>query len=406
MPLKVVVVCEGSATVARSRMKRIIANAVFLMAIAGASVFGMVHSIGLPGALPGSTRAPLAESTVRAYYLGLRLYLDSGDMTTLRDVVDPDLLDSTHAPAGDLSLYLRALRNTYPDLTFSIENLTASGDTVVARIAIDHGTMSGLPISPWASMSSWQQVDTFRVEHGSIVDWQSADLSSGLFAPIPGDAQPLAIRQASTMTLSRISFEEEDAQYVAIRAPALLFPERDSVQFRGNGLAVVSTIEHPLGQVSEPNRDITVHPGESILLPSGSISLRTVSDRPATLLAVLFVPETYMAPGRETHAAFPVAEQLLSYAASGQIGPGITIELLDGAVDSVLGSMQIEAGIAVFAPGTAMTVDGTLVSAVTAPRTGHLSKEWNVTAGTEVFGCGGNEDASIWVVGLRPARTA
>jgi hypothetical protein len=390
-------------------MKRIVASTVFLMAVVGASVFGWVESVGLPGTLPTDTRASLAESTVRAYYLGVRMYLDSGDMAAVRDVVDPVLLEPADAVAdtAELGLYLRGLRGTYPDAAISVEEVAGNGETVVARIEIDHGISSVRPISPRDSLPSWKQIDTFRVEHGSIVDWQSTGRSSGLFAPSPGDAQALTIHERSTMTLARISFAGGDSEYVAIRAPALLLPERGSVRFRGNGLAVVATAEHPLGQVAEPEHDITVHPDESILLPGGSISLRAGSDSPASLIVVLFVPENSPLPDHETHSAFPPPEQLLAAASSGQIGRGISIELLDRAADTVRGTVQIAAGIAYIASDSAMVVDSKLRSVVIGPRTGSRSSAWDVTAGDLVLdGNGPGSAASVWVASLRPAPAA
>jgi hypothetical protein len=388
-------------------MKRIIASTVFLMAVAGASVFGWVQSIGLPGTLPTGTRAPLAESTVRTYYLGVQMYVHSGDMSAVRDVVAPGLLEPAGkaADTAELSLYLRGLRDTYPEATMSIEELTASDETVVARITVDHGTASSLSIVQRMPAPSWQQIDTFRVVNGSIVDWQSTGLASGLFASTLGGPQPLVIRQASRMTLARISFSGSDSEYVAIRAPALLIPERGSVRFRGNGLAVVSTSEHPQGQVSEPERTITVHPDESILLPAGSLSLSTDSDRPAALLVILFLPEERPVPDHETHSPFPAVEQLLAYASSGQIGRGISIELLDRAADTVRGTVQIFAGIAFVAPDSAMVVDGNVRSVVTGPRTGNASSAWDVTAGGLVLDCDGPASASVWIAGLRPPAT-
>ncbi len=385
-------------------MKRIIASTVFLMAVVGASVFGWVQSVGLPGTVPTGTRASLAESTVRTYYFGVQLYLHSGDMSAVRDVVAPGLLDPADATAdtAELPLYLRGLRGTYPEATISIGELTASDETVVVRVAIDPGKTSSLSLSPRISDPSWKQIDTFRVENGSIVDWQSTGLATGLFASNVGGTQPLMIRQASRMTLARISFAGGDSDYVAIRAPALLFPEHGSVRFRGNGLAVVSTAGNPLGQVSEPERNLIVHPDESILLPAGSISLSSGSDRPASLLVVLFLPEERPVPDHETHSSFPAVEQLLAFASSGQIGRGISIELLDRAADTVRGSVQTFAGIAFLAPDSAMVLDGTLRSVVTGSRTGNVSSAWDVAARGLVLDCDGPGSASVWVAGLRP----
>jgi len=385
-------------------MKRIIASTVFLMAVVGASVFGWVQFVGLPGTLPTGTRASLTESTVRTYYLGVQMYLSSGDLSAVRDVVAPSLLEpaDTTAETAELSLYLRGLRDTYPEASLTIDDLTASVETVVARITIDHGMMSSLSVAPRISDASWKQIDTFRVENGSIVDWQSSGLASGLFASNVGGTQPLVVRQASRMTLSRISFAGGDADYVAIRAPALLFPERGSVRFRGNGLAVVATAEHPLGQVSEPERNIIVRPDESILLPAGSIALSSGSDEPASLLVVLFLPEERSVPDHETHFPFPEVEQLLSFASSGEIGRGISIEVLDRADDAVRGTVQIFAGIAFLAPDSAMVTDGKLQSVVIGPRTGNISSAWGLTAGSLVLDGNGPGNASVWIAGLRP----
>lgn len=385
-------------------MKRNAASSIFLIVLIGASIFAVLRSIGLPGTLPAGPRVSLAESTVRAYYLGVQIYLDSGDMATIRDVVDSGLLEPADAAtdAAELGLYLRGLRGTYPHATISIEEITGGGETVVARIAIDHGIGARLPVSPRNSLPPWQQIDTFRVEHGSIVDWHSTGRSSGLFASSTGDAQSLTIHERSTMTVSRISFEGGDSGVVAISAPALLVSERGGGHFRGNGLAVVASLEHPLGAVSEPGRDINLHPGDSVLLSQGSIALGAISDRPASLLAILFVPEDQAMSDRETHAEFPVPERLLSYASSGQIGRGISIEVLDRAPDAVRGPVQIVTGIAYLAPGNAMLVDRSLLSVAIGPRTGNVARSGSATVGDLRLECESQESASVWIAALRP----
>jgi hypothetical protein len=385
-------------------MGRIATNILLVTVLICASMYVLVRSTGLPGALPEGAAASGAESTVRAYYLGVQIYLDSGDMATIRDVVDSGLLEPADAATdtAELGLYLRGLRGTYPEATISIEEITGGGETVVARIAIDHGNGARLPVSPRNSLPPWQQIDTFRVEHGSIVDWQSTGRSSGLFASSPGDAQSLTILERSTMTVSRISFDREDSGFVAISAPALLVSERGGGHFRGNGLAVVASLEHPVGAVSEPGRDINLHPGDSVLLSQGSIVLGAISDRPASLLAILFVPEDQAISDRETHAEFPAPERLLSYASSGQIGRGISIEVLDRAPDAVRGPVQIVAGIAYLAPGNAMAVDRSLLSVVIGSRTGNVERSGGAIAGSLLLECDSQESASVWIAALRP----
>lgn len=386
-------------------MRRLTTNSLLMVVLICATLWALVQSADLAATRPHAAGAPRAVSTVRAYYAAVRTFFETGSMSEIRAVVDPTLYASSAegaAEENDLTLYLRGLRDTFPALTFSLEELTASNETVIARITIDYGPIADVPLAPMMLAPARQQIDTFRVVRGRIVGWSSTGAASGLVASAGGAVHTLDVRAPGALVVARISFAAGETGHVAIAAPALLIVERGSVRMNGNGLAVVSTIAQPEGQVAAPGSDITVRQDESILLPRGSVVLSAGSQQPVSLLAAVFVPEEIAPPDHEVHTPYLPLEQLLAHAVNGPIGRGVTIERLDRADDVTVGPVQLIAGVVLLAPGGGMAMQGDLESPLLLPRTGTIEMAWSGVAQHRVLVGEGDAAASAWFMAVRP----
>jgi len=115
-----------------------------------------------------------------------RLYAESlnrGDLTVIDQVYAPDV--ELHFPGvpedpyGPVPVHqlFRMMRDAFPGVQASIEDLVAEGDKVVARVAF-HRPHDGqlIGISPQARPSSWTRIDIFRIHRGRIVEqWADRD---------------------------------------------------------------------------------------------------------------------------------------------------------------------------------------------------------------------------------------
>ncbi|MEZ4532903.1 MAG: nuclear transport factor 2 family protein [Thermomicrobiales bacterium] len=384
-------------------MRRTMANSLLFSFLTGATLWTLVQSADLRSPQPIDAGSPLAVSKVRAYYLAVQSYVETGDMSGIRAVVHPSLLAGAPSDAGehDLLLYLRGLRTAFPALRFAVEELTASNEIVVARISLDYGTVPESPFAPLTLAPARQQIDTFRVVDGSITEWSSTGAASGLVASDGGSDYMLEIHEPRRLVVARISFAAGSTGHVAIQAPALLIPERGSVQFRDTGLAVVSTLANPEERNPSLDGTFTVGIDESIRIPRGHIVLSAATSEAVSLIAVLFVPLVFTPPDHEVHAPYPPAEQLLGHGTSGLIGPGISIELLERADTAIKGTIQLVAGVALLEPGGGIVIQENLESVVVLPRRGSVAETWNAAAHHQGLLNVGKVVASAWIVGVQ-----
>src|SRR5215207_8050437 len=100
--------------------KPLVAPIAALFLLASALVLTQAAELRTP---PGiAVESPSALATVRAYYAAAALYLETGDVSGVREIVAPALLgngepDDQH---DNLELFLRALRESYPLVSFHL----------------------------------------------------------------------------------------------------------------------------------------------------------------------------------------------------------------------------------------------------------------------------------------------
>jgi hypothetical protein len=270
----------------------------------------------------------------------------------------------------------------------------------------DYGAIADAPVSPLAKAPARQQIETFRIAGGRIVEWRSTGAHFGMFTSSVGTHDGLGIREPRTLVVARIAFAGGQTGHVAINSPALLVVEHGGVRFRGNGLTVVSTLENPEGEVTVPGTDVTAFPGDSILIPRGPVVLRAVSPRPISLIAVMLIPELSPPPDHEIHTTYPSPEDLLSYKTSGYVGDGVSIELIDRSDGSLTGAQQLVAGVAVLDPGVGMELERGIEQIVIVPKSGSVSQITDPIARRHLLINDGTTPATVFLAAARPLSNA
>lgn len=128
--------------------------------------------------------------------------VNKGNLALIDELVAPDFVDHSDVPGAPntrdgVKVIIGMLREAFPDLHATVEDVIAEGDKVVQRTTA-HGTMTGpmMGMPPSGKSATWNQVHIIRfrdgkeVEHWAVVD-QLGLLQQLGFAEAPG--QPASV---------------------------------------------------------------------------------------------------------------------------------------------------------------------------------------------------------------------
>lgn len=108
--------------------------------------------------------------------------INSGDMSRFESLLAPDVIEHA-APPGmpptreTTIQFISMLRNAFPDLKYTIEDMVAEGDRVVQR-GTGTGTMKGdmLGMPATGKRATWSEIHILRVKDGKIAEhWALTD---------------------------------------------------------------------------------------------------------------------------------------------------------------------------------------------------------------------------------------
>ena len=218
-------------------MRRPIAPIACILALVTGAWFGQAYSFfasanSIPAAGPNNTAA---EAAVWRFYDAIDLLLRTADESALRGVIAPDFVEHVDQPGAlsgrdGLVRYLTSLRETYPTLRLTPQDVVAQGDRVVARLApmdVAGGAILGIPL---AGKEPWPRVDMLRVQGGQIVErWgdptgyaPATDLfSETLTLSHHGDLIPILRRVAIAPGASNTSYSATGPAIISIEAGEL-----------------------------------------------------------------------------------------------------------------------------------------------------------------------------------------
>jgi len=112
----------------------------------------------------------------------LKEVVNKGNLDLIDELVSPDFVDHTPFPGlppgrEGIRQTIGMLREAFPDLQITIEDLIAEGDKVVSRQTL-RGTHQGefMGIPPTGKQVTWTGILIFRIADGKIVDqWIEQD---------------------------------------------------------------------------------------------------------------------------------------------------------------------------------------------------------------------------------------
>ena len=108
--------------------------------------------------------------------------INSGDMSRFESLLAPDVIEHA-APPGmpptreTTIQFISMLRNAFPDLKYTIEDVVAEGDLVAQR-GTGTGTMKGdmLGMPATGKRATWSEIHILRVKDGKIAEhWALTD---------------------------------------------------------------------------------------------------------------------------------------------------------------------------------------------------------------------------------------
>lgn len=107
-----------------------------------------------------------------------------GKLDVLDEIASPDFVRHDLGGAPDIAgverikRFIAAQRAVFGGLTFTIDDVTAAGDKVVARYSA-RGTHAGelMGVAPTGKEVAWKGVNIYRIENGKLAEtWQLADM--------------------------------------------------------------------------------------------------------------------------------------------------------------------------------------------------------------------------------------
>ena len=110
--------------------------------------------------------------------------LNQRNLAAIDDFVAPDFVNRSASqlglPAGDLEhvkQFLSVVMQAFPDLHYTVEDLLAEGDKVVARITLtgtQHGAFMGIPAT--GKHAAISDIEIFRITGGKAAEcWVQVD---------------------------------------------------------------------------------------------------------------------------------------------------------------------------------------------------------------------------------------
>lgn len=148
---------------------------------------------------------PSVQEANKAIVRALYEHISSGDLDRVAAIVDRGFVNNEGAagPAG-LTRVVGALRQAFPDIRYTVEDLVAEGDRVVARTSwrgTHRGPFNGFPATGRAVAN--EGIFVFEVRDGKIVrQWMQTDRlgflqAIGAVPPLPELAARAQAAQAA-----------------------------------------------------------------------------------------------------------------------------------------------------------------------------------------------------------------
>lgn len=119
--------------------------------------------------------------------LAKRVYtaVNEGDFDTMRDLMADDVVEHEQMPGFEANKegviqFFRMMREAFPDLSMTVEDMLAEGDKVCARVTMTgthRGEFMGMPAT--GNRVSIPLIDLFRIRDGKLTEhWGVSDMAT------------------------------------------------------------------------------------------------------------------------------------------------------------------------------------------------------------------------------------
>jgi hypothetical protein len=301
----------------------------------------VVHASSMPGAGGPQSTPTASVQTVRAFYVGLNRFLENGEISEVRDLVEPGAL--AHVPQtgafGDesaLETYLLALRSSWHNLFYEIEHLETAGELVIVDVTA-RGTPKPFSVLAPEQTSPGRAASTafFLVRDNRIVRHWS-DAAGGLLVhPVIEEPPTIRVQNESHQIFADLTVWPGQEDFSVIPGPGYLAVTSGTLTIIGNGRTEVIDPLNGMRQVTERDKLAHIPAAGVVFVPHGNVAVRNGSQENVTIQVALAVSE-------------PASSSLPEFEADDEPGESISI------ASALLGppGQAVVAGPIVVTPGS------------------------------------------------------
>jgi hypothetical protein len=355
-------------------MPRALLFPLTMMVLIATATAMLASTMILPMSEVGEVSVLGDTEVVQRFYAAVNETIATGNLETLRHVVNPSFADETPLPGvhpgrAGLEEYLVALHHTTPSLRLEADVISAASHQVVAQVQVrDEPAVTTRPAAFGEQPAVWSPIEVFRVTDSMVVGrWGHTD---GLTLVRPLAAQTLVLpvptpRVVSLMRITQAPGARWDAPRVA--GPRLLILQDGVLDVQAvpgsAGEAARDADANAMasdGDRADATERVMLAAGNSWQVPAGAhLSTTNVGSAEAQLLAVTF------SEPQIPNGAVPQAERLPS---------GVEVQILAGDLASDLGtgSLTVTLEQIALAPDAGLNLSSTEGPILVAVETGHL----------------------------------
>jgi predicted SnoaL-like aldol condensation-catalyzing enzyme len=265
-------------------------SAVLACCLLLAGLLGLYEVAQLRQASSNAANPSQSIQTIRRYYAGLNEYLETGNAAEVEKTIAPGALAFVpeKGAMGDdsaLMTYLLALRSTYPQLRFTVDQIDAGDDIAIASVR-----MSGSD-SPRGTSQEF-----FRVRDGRIVQHWTTAPSATLEHPILATPKPIAVAHSGHLAVAEITFSSHQEDVHAIDGPALLVVQRGRLTLIGDDASQILDIATGAATVPGSGEPAFAEPGQAIAISANQTTVRNDSGETAVALIATLVEDHQPTP--------------------------------------------------------------------------------------------------------------
>lgn len=263
----------------------------FLLVLA--SLIALYEVAQTPHALSNEANSSDSIRTIRRFYTDLDTFMETGDASAISKTLAPGAWafvpeQGIMGEDSGLLTYLWALRATYPQLRFIIEDIDASRDIAIASVR--RTRIADVSASAWPNASEISQ-EFFRIHDGRIVEHWTTSHGSVLRYPLTAPPMRVEVFQPGHLAIAKLTISPRPNKPQPIEGPALVLVERGHLTLEGDDSSQIVTISTGAIVVPRANEPGSAGPGQAIAILDHQALVGNEASESATALIATLVEE-------------------------------------------------------------------------------------------------------------------